>query len=205
MTSLDITQLDSNPLRQFASWHAQWAASAPPDANAMVLATVDANGQPWARTVLLKICDERGFVFFTNRESNKGEQLAASARAALHFLWLPATAAGVARQVQVQGVVERTATAEDDAYFASRPRESQLGAWASQQSRPLDSRDTLLDRFVAAEMKFAGGDVPRPPHWGGYRLLPERIEFWQGGAHRLHDRFVYQRLDEHWVVNRLNP
>jgi pyridoxamine 5'-phosphate oxidase len=205
MTSLAITQLDSDPSRQFADWHRQWAASAPPDANAMVLATVDANGQPWVRTVLLKACDERGFVFFTNRESNKGEQLAANTRAALHFLWLPASSGGIARQVQVQGVVERTGTYEDDAYFASRPRESQLGAWASQQSRPLDSRETLLDRFVAAEMKYAGGAVPRPSYWGGYRLVPERIEFWQGGAHRLHDRFVYQRLDEHWVVSRLNP
>lgn len=205
MTALDIPHLDSNPILQFASWHAQWAATGPADASAMVLATVDAQGQPWQRTVLLKICDERGFAFFTNRESNKGEQLSGNARAALHFLWLPTTADGVARQVQVQGTVARTHAAEDDTYFASRPRESQLGAWASQQSRPLDSRDTLLDRFVAAEHQYAGSDVPRPPHWGGYRLVPERMEFWQGGAHRLHDRFVYQRIDEHWILNRLNP
>lgn len=205
MTSLDIPQLDTDPLRQFSAWHAQWTATGPTDASAMVLATVDDEGQPWVRTVLLKICDARGFVFFTNRESNKGEHLDANARAALHFLWLPSTAGGVARQVQVQGVVERTTTAEDETYFASRPRESQLGAWASQQSRPLDSRDVLLERFVAAEHQYAGSNVPRPPHWGGYRVVPERMEFWQGGAHRLHDRFVYQRMDEHWIISRLNP
>jgi pyridoxamine 5'-phosphate oxidase len=205
MHSLDIPQLDPDPVTQFATWHTDWAATGPADASAMVLATVDAEGQPWQRTVLLKHVDAAGFVFFTNRESNKGVHLAENSRAALHFLWLPASASGVARQVQVQGRVEITAAAEDDRYFASRPRESQLGAWASRQSRPLESRDTLLDRFVAAEHQYAGADVPRPPHWGGYRVVPERIEFWQGGAHRLHDRFVYLRLDEHWHISRLNP
>lgn len=207
MSHLDLPELDADPVAQFRAWHADWAATSPPDANAMVLATVDDSGQPWARTVLLKQVDADGFVFFTNRESNKGMQLAANAQAALHFLWLPpAGTDGVARQVQVQGLVVRTAPAEDDAYFASRPRESQLGAWASEQSRPLASRDALLERFEAALRQYAGNEVPRPSRWGGYRLVPARMEFWQGGAHRLHDRFAYTRdADGRWHVGRLNP
>ncbi len=203
MTTLESSQLHPNPLAQFALWHDAWAATGPAggafEPNAMVLATADANGQPWARTVLLKHVDVQGFVFFTNRDSNKGIQLARNARAALHFLWLPT------RQIQVQGAVEPTSPAEDDAYFASRPRESQLGAWASQQSRPLGSRTALTDAFTRYDRQYAGIDVPRPPHWGGYRVVPERIEFWQAGEHRLHDRFVYISDGRNWNLERLNP
>lgn len=205
MTALDIPQLNPDPVAQFAQWQADWAATGPADASAMLLASVDAAGQPWMRTVLLKLFDGQGFVFFTNRHSNKGTQLAQNAQAALHFLWLSTSPDVPPRQVQVQGRVAFTTPAEDDAYFASRPRESQLGAWASQQSQALDSRETLIDRFDAATQQYAGGTVPRPPHWGGYRLLPQRIEFWQAGAHRLHDRFVYTRHENGWQIARLNP
>lgn len=199
MTLPASRQLHPDPITQFADWFNAWRASKPTEPDAMVLSTVDAEGQPWARTVLLKQFNQNGFVFFTNRDSNKGIQLARNARAALHFLWLPT------RQVQVQGAVERTSPAEDDAYFASRPRESQLGAWASQQSRPLVGRETLENRFAAYTKQYAGSDVPRPPHWGGYRVLPHRIEFWQAGEHRLHDRFVYISDGRNWNLERLNP
>lgn len=204
--SLDLPQLADDPCVQFGRWHDAWCEhqrAVPPELmtrEAMILATVDAAGMPWSRTVLLKQFDARGFVFFTNRESNKGIQLATNPQAALHFLWLP-----MGRQVLVQGRVEVTAANEDDDYFASRPRESQLGAWASQQGRPLDSRETLLDRLVSYEHRFAGDAVPRPPCWGGYRLLPQRVEFWQAGAHRLHDRFAYTRAGDGWRITRLNP
>lgn len=200
MSTIFISRLERDPVRQFASWREEWIACNPPEVNAMTVSTVDATGQPWVRTVLLKQFDERGFVFYTNRESNKGRQLLASGRAALHFLWLQTS-----RQVQVQGHVELTSAAEDDAYFASRPRESQLGAWASQQSRPLHGRDQLEDRFAAAGNQYAGGDVPRPLYWGGFRLVPERFEFWQAGPHRLHDRFEYTRDGDGWFIQRLNP
>lgn len=200
MSTILISRLERDPVRQFGLWHAEWAATTPPEPYAMVVATVDTDGQPWARTVLLKQFDANGFVFFTNRESNKGRQLLASQRAALHFMWL-----STSRQVQVQGRVELTSAEEDDAYFASRPRESQLGAWASQQSRPLNARDTLEDRFTAAGNQYAGRDIPRPPYWGGFRVIPERFEFWQAGPHRLHDRFEYTRDGDDWFIQRLNP
>lgn len=200
MTFLDIPQLDPDPIAQFAAWLDAWRATQPTEPDAMVLSTADTDGQPWTRTVLLKHVAAQGFVFFTNRDSNKGMQLARNARAALHFLWLPT------RQVQVQGRIEHTSPAEDDAYFASRPRESQLGAWASQQSRPLGSRTALTDAFTRYDRQYAGVAVPRPPHWGGYRVVPERIEFWQAGEHRLHDRFEYVRNDSGiWTITRLNP
>lgn len=204
--SLHADALHPDPLAQFTRWFDDWRENQraqPPEmmtVDAMILATTGADGLPWARTVLLKQVDARGFVFFTNRDSNKGLQLAANPQAALHFLWLP-----LGRQVLVQGTVEQTTAAEDDAYFASRPRESQLGAWASAQGRPLASRDHLMDRFMAFGNQYAGGDVPRPPYWGGYRLLPRRVEFWQAGAHRLHDRYAYELADGAWRIQRLNP
>lgn len=199
MSTLLISRLERNPVAQFRLWFDEWAASRPPEVNAMVVATVDALGQPWARTVLLKQFDDNGFVFFTNRESNKGQHLLAGQRTALYFQWL-----NNSRQVQIHGRVEATTVAEDDAYFASRPRESQLGAWASQQSRPLAARDALEDRFAAYDRQYPG-TVPRPPYWGGFRVLPERYEFWQAGAHRLHDRFEYTRDGDDWFIQRLNP
>ena len=200
MNSLLISRLEHDPFAQFSLWHADWVSTNPPEPNAMVVASVDADGQPWARTVLFRRVDADGFVFFTNRESNKGRQLDAHPSVALHFLWLT-----LSRQVQVHGRVERATDAESDTYFARRARESQIGAWASQQSRPLAGRDELENRFRALEKQYTGEPVPRPPHWGGYRIRPTRFEFWQAGAHRLHDRFEYTREDDDWMIRRLNP
>ncbi len=167
---------------------------------AMTLATADAEGRPSARTVLLRGVDERGFVFYTNLESRKGRQLAANAQAALCFHWDP-----LARQVHVEGAVERVSDAEADAYWATRPRDSQIGAWASQQSRPLDGRLTLMARVAQYAAKFAIGPVPRPPHWSGFRVKPRRIEFWTSRPFRLHDREVYEQTEQGWVLSRLYP
>ena len=169
---------------------------------AVTLATVDDEGYPDARIVLLKARDERGFVFYTNLRSAKGRALAALPRAALVFFW-----ESLGRQVRVQGDVERVSEAECDAYFASRPRGSQLGAWASEQSNAIPSREALLARVAELTAKYEDGPVPRPPHWGGLRIVPRRIEFWQGMPDRLHDRFVYRRAREGapWTVERLAP
>lgn len=176
-------------------------AAGEPEPTAMVLATADAQGRISARTVLLKAFDERGFVFYTNTQSRKGRELRAHPQAALLFLWKH-----LRHQVQVriEGITEPVSPEEADAYFASRPRESQLGAWASLQSEPLPDRDTLLARYRDFEARFAGGPVPRPPHWSGYRLIPDHIEFWFGQPHRLHDRFEY-RAEDGWQERRLYP
>ncbi|GIX33260.1 MAG: pyridoxine/pyridoxamine 5'-phosphate oxidase [Lysobacterales bacterium] len=176
-------------------------AAGEPEPTAMVLATADAQGRISARTVLLKAFDERGFVFYTNTQSRKGRELRVHPQAALLFLWKH-----LRHQVQVriEGITEPVSPEEADAYFASRPRESQLGAWASLQSEPLPDRDTLLARYRDFEARFAGGPVPRPPHWSGYRLIPDYIEFWFGQPHRLHDRFEYRAKDG-WQERRLYP
>ena len=166
----------------------------------MTVASVDAAGQPWQRILLLKAYDENGFVFFTNYDSNKGQHFAANAHASLHFFWI-----NLERQVQVQGMVEKISRAEAEAYFHSRPRESQLGAWASAQSRPLADRATLEAQFAEVSKQYEGQDVPLPDYWGGYRLKPARMEFWQGGEHRLHDRLEYSLADREWKKQRLNP
>jgi pyridoxamine 5'-phosphate oxidase len=172
----------------------------PHDATATTLATVDACGRPAARMVLLKTVDARGFVFYTNRESHKGHELQRSPFAALCIHW-PASQ----QQVRVEGKVELTTDAESDAYFQTRPRESQLGAWASRQSEPLASREELLARVAEVAERFPAS-VPRPPHWGGYRLVPDRIELWFAGQGRLHDRFEYRRAEDgSWTMTRLNP
>jgi len=173
-----------------------------PEPTAMSLATTDANGRVAVRIVLLKSVDERGFVFYSNYESAKAEQLAARARAALCFLW-KTLRDGV--QVRVEGEVERVSDAESDAYFGSRPRDSQIGAWASLQSQTLPSRAALDTRVAEFEKKFAGGPVPRPPHWGGYRVVPDMIELWYGHRHRLHDRMRYERHDGTWSKRLLYP
>ena len=173
-----------------------------PEPTAMSLATTDANGRVAVRIVLLKSVDERGFVFYSNYESAKAEQLAARARAALCFLW-KTLRDGV--QVRVEGEVERVSDAESDAYFGSRPRDSQIGAWASLQSQTLPSRAALDTRVAEFEKKFAGGPVPRPPHWGGYRVVPDMIELWYGHRHRLHDRMRYERRDGTWSKRLLYP
>ena len=167
---------------------------------AMTLATVDAEGRPNARVVLLKGVDERGFVFYTNFESLKGAELGANPDAALCFYW-----GALLSQVRVRGAVERVSEQEADAYFQSRPRESQLGAWASRQSEPLDEMATLEGRFERFAARFEGVEVPRPAHWGGARVVPDRIEFWAGRPHRLHERLVYTRAGGQWRLERLYP
>ena len=190
----------TDPFQLFDDWFAEAKASEPNDAEAMALATADAGGRPSVRMVLLKGHGPAGFVFYTNEESAKGAQLAANPRAALLFHWK-----SLRRQVRIEGPVERVAAADADAYFASRSRDSQLGAWASDQSRPLDSRATFERRFKEVQQRFEGADVPRPPHWGGYRVLPERIEFWSDRPHRLHERRLFERQDGGWCEGLLYP
>jgi pyridoxamine 5'-phosphate oxidase len=194
------SDLVADPLEQFARWFDE-ARNAPIlEPNAMTLATVDAAGQPSARTVLLKAVDRRGVTFYTNLESRKARELAANARAALLFWWPPQ-----GRQVRFEGEIERVDDAEADAYFATRPRGSQIGAWASAQSTVVADRAALdaAEREMAA--RFADGPVPRPPFWGGYRLVPTCVEFWQGRINRLHDRLRYTRRGDHWDLERLAP
>ncbi len=198
--SLDEGDVHADPLAQFARWLGEARTAKVPEPNAMTLATADASGRPAARIVLLKDVDDTGFVFYTNRDSRKGRDLAARASAALVFFWPE-----LERQVRVEGEVEIVDGATADAYFRSRPRLSRLGAWASPQSEPLPDRAALELRFADAERRFPGEDVPRPPRWGGYRVVPSTLEFWQGRASRLHDRIVYRRDGTHWRIGRLAP
>ncbi len=179
----DATQLATDPFARFQEWMTEAWAHEPEDANAMTLATAGPDGTPAARIVLLKGADQRGFVFYTNMESRKGEELAANARAALLFHWKP-----LGRQVRIEGRVERVTDAEADAYYATRPRISRLGAWASDQSRVLPDRAELERRLAENEARYPGEDIPRPPHWSGFRVIPARFEFWQNMPFRLHDR-----------------
>jgi pyridoxamine 5'-phosphate oxidase len=185
---------------QFGRWLREAVEAAVPEPNAMVLATADGAGRPSARTVLLKGYDGSGFVFFTNYGSRKGDQLAVNPYASLVFLWLP-----LHRQVLVTGSVERTSRDETEEYFAQRPRGAQLGAWASAQSQPIEGRAPLESAWRDAEYRFAGTDVPAPPHWGGFRVRPDSVEFWQGRISRLHDRLRFRLVDGDWIVERLNP
>lgn len=191
----------ADPFTQFHLWLAEAVKVIQPEPYAMTLATATADGAPSARMVLLRGCDERGFVFFTGYDSRKGRELRANARAALVFYWGP-----LHRQVRVEGKVQVVTAAESDDYFHSRPRESQLAAWASSQSEVVPDRGTLERRMAEFETKHAAGVVPRPPQWGGFRVVPEVIEFWQGRLHRLHDRLRYRRLpDGNWLRERLAP
>jgi pyridoxamine 5'-phosphate oxidase len=189
-----------DPIALLARWYADAQAAGVPQVDAMTLATASPDRRPSARVVLLKGLDERGLAFFTNASSRKGRELAANPRAALAILWAP-----VERQVRVEGDVVALDAEESDAYFATRPRGSQLGAWASDQSEPLADRAALDERWAALERRWAGQPVPRPPHWGGYRVVPDAIEFWQGRANRLHDRFAYARTATGWERTRLQP
>ena len=189
-----------DPIAIFDAWLTEAGASEPNDPNAMALATADADGCPSVRMVLLKGHDARGFVFYTNRESRKAGELAANAHAALLFHWK-----SLRRQVRVEGEVTRVTDAESDAYFASRSRASQLGAWASDQSRPLDDRATFEARYADVDARFAGGDVPRPPHWGGYRVAPSEIELWEDRPGRLHHRRRFVRTADGWDEGLLYP
>ncbi len=194
--------LYQDALNTFTDLLAQAKQSHDPEPTAMTVATVGRDGRPAARTVLLKAFDERGFVFFTNFGSRKGRQLAANPQAALLFHWKHLRE-GV--QVKVEGTVEPVSAAEADAYFASRPRGSQIGAWASLQSQPLESRELFEQRVAEVEKRYEGQDVPRPPHWSGFRVVPERIEFWYGAQFRLHERQCYQRVDGTWTQVMLYP
>jgi pyridoxamine 5'-phosphate oxidase len=190
----------TDPHALFEEWLAEARLSEPNDPDAMTLATADALGRPSARMVLLKGHDQRGFVFYTNSRSRKGAELAANPSAALLFHWK-----SLRRQVRIEGPVETVTVAEADAYFATRARESQLGAWASDQSQPMDSRATFEGRYQALVGQYEGRDVPRPPHWWGYRVLPERIEFWNDRAFRLHERRLFTRSEGGWTESLLYP
>jgi pyridoxamine 5'-phosphate oxidase len=197
---MDAADLDPDPIVQFRTW-LDAAIAALPEPTAMGLATAGADGHPRARHVLLKGVDERGFVWFTSYESTKGRQLAENPWASIVFPWFP-----MHRQVIVSGPVERTSDEESDEYFATRDRESQIGAWASEQSEEIPDKEWLRTRVADVEARFAGGAVTRPPFWGGYRLRPDAIEFWQQGANRLHDRIVYTpSADGGWTKARLSP
>lgn len=196
---LDVSNTPNNPLELFQRWHQQ-AQGAVLEANAMTVATVDAQGRPSARQVLLKQADEQGYVFYTNYQSAKAMALEVNPRVSLLFWWDK-----LERQVRIEGPVEKVSAEESDAYFASRPRNSQIGAWASSQSQAIASREELEARYAEYERQFKGQAVPRPPHWGGYRVQPERIEFWQGLPGRLHDRIVYLRTSDGWSKQRLAP
>jgi len=200
--ALNEAEIDPDPIRQFALWFDEAAKSgAVAEPNAMVLSTADAEGQPRGRFVLLKGFDARGFVFFTNQESAKGRALAGNPRAALTFGWIP-----LERQVCIEGAVTKMDRGAVEAYFATRPRGSRLGAWASPQSEVIPGRAVLEENLRAAEARFPGETpVPAPPPWGGYLLAPERIEFWQGRTNRLHDRLRYRREGGRWLVERLAP
>jgi pyridoxamine 5'-phosphate oxidase len=197
--ALSERQAAADPYDQFARWLDEAVAAAVPEPNAMTLATVDASGRPATRIVLLKAVDARGLVFHTNYDSRKGRELAANPRVALLFFW-----AELERQVRVEGAATKVSAMESDAYFALRPHGSQLAAWASPQSTPIADRGWLERQFAAADARFATA-VPRPPNWGGVRVVPNRFEFWQGRASRLHDRLVWSRADTGWTIARLAP
>jgi len=199
---LSRANLQSDPMQQFTEWFEQAQKTEITDPTAMTLATVGNNGQPSQRTVLLKYYDEKGFVFFTNYESRKAKEMQDNARVSLLFVWLD-----LERQVMVNGIASKISAAESAKYFMSRPKESQMAAWVSSQSHPLSSRQMLLQKFDEMKRKIGAGKVPFPSFWGGYRVEPVEIEFWQGGKNRLHDRFLYSRTGEakEWVIERLAP
>lgn len=201
LEGLSETEIDPNPFIQFKKWFEQSLAAQLPEPNAMTIATTTPDGKPSARMVLLKDFDERGFVFFTNYNSRKGQELAENPQAALVFWW-----AELERQVRVIGSVEKVSESESDYYFESRPAKSRLGAWASNQSEIIASREVLEQRMQELQSKYENQEIPRPPHWGGLRVIPTEIEFWQGRSSRLHDRLLYTHLDDgSWKIQRLSP
>ena len=198
---LSQSELMTDPLKQFEAWYEQVIKSGIYEPGAMTLATVDDDGQPWQRIVLLKLFDEKGFVFFTNYESRKAKHIANNPNVSLSFPWHP-----FARQVKITGKAEKVTTAESLSYFATRPRGSQIGAWASQQSQMINSRSILETMVDSMKHKFADKEVPLPPFWGGFRVIPSSYEFWQGRESRLHDRFIYRLNDDaEWYSERLAP
>lgn len=195
-----ITDLKQDPIERFRDAYCRAAKSEPFDHTAATLATANAGGRPSARVVLVKHFNEKGFVFFTNRESPKGRDLAENPRGALCFLW-----ESIGQQIRIEGSVELASDKESDDYYASRPRGSQLGAWTSRQSEPMANRVELIRRYLGNKLRFAGRTVPRPPFWGGYRLVPERIEFWHRGTFRLHVRVCYVLENGKWTAQLLQP
>ncbi|MBY0418476.1 MAG: pyridoxamine 5'-phosphate oxidase [Pararheinheimera sp.] len=201
MDKLDLDKLNADPFLQFEAWLKDAVAAELPDPTAMCVATVDASGQPSQRLVLLKDVSSQGFVFYTNLGSRKASELELNPKVCLHFPWHP-----LERQVIVYGTAERVPTSQVMSYFLSRPKESQLAAWASEQSRPVSTRQVLMQKFAEIKHKFEQGEVPVPSFWGGFLVKPHQIEFWQGGEHRLHDRFMYkQQADSSWAIERLCP
>lgn len=201
MDTLDIDKLKADPFEQFQLWLQDVIDAEIRDPTAMTVATVDESGQPSQRIVLLKDISESGFVFYTNLESRKANELATNPKISLHFPWH-----ALERQVKVCGVVSKVSTAEAAKYFLSRPKGSQLAAWASQQSKPISTRQMLMQKLDEVKQRFAEGEMTLPKFWGGYRVIPHEIEFWQGGPDRLHDRFVYQKTDAgEWHIQRLMP
>ena len=193
--------MDKNPFRQFGRWFEEAKQKQPQMPEAMTVSTSGADGTVSSRVCLLKSVDDRGFVFFTNYNSRKGSQISENPRVALNFFWVT-----LDRQVRIEGAAVKVAAEESDAYFATRPRGSQLGAWASNQSQVIPGRGDLEHRFRELEANYRDRAVPRPPHWGGYRVIPVEIEFWQGRSDRLHDRFVYRlREPKDWIIERLSP
>jgi pyridoxamine 5'-phosphate oxidase len=201
MDKLDLDKLNADPFLQFEAWLKDAVAAELPDPTAMCVATVDASGQPSQRLVLLKDVSSKGFVFYTNLGSRKASELEQNPKVCLHFPWHP-----LERQVIVYGTAERVPASQVMSYFLSRPKESQLAAWASEQSRPVSTRQVLMQKFAEIKHKFEQGEVPVPSFWGGFLVKPYQIEFWQGGEHRLHDRFMYkQQADCSWAIERLCP
>jgi pyridoxamine 5'-phosphate oxidase len=191
----------TDPFAHFQTWFAEAEASEPSDPNAMTVVTTTPDGKPSARTILLKGLDDRGFVWYTNKDSRKAAELAANSNIFLLFYWK-----SLGRQIRIEGTVEHVTDAEADAYYATRPRISRLGAWASQQSRPLEARSVLEKRLADFDAKYPGEDIPRPPYWSGYRVLPAFFEFWQNMPFRLHDRTTYSRAaDGSWTTGKLFP
>lgn len=200
LKSLSELEVNNNPFSQFSSWWDEAVQSEIDEVNAMTLSTITTEGRPSSRIVLLKGFDERGFVFFSNYNSNKGQQISSNSHVSLLFFWKE-----LERQIRIDGICSKVSAEESDAYFNSRPIGSRLGAWASPQSEKIQDREVLVERLAAVTQEFGLENVPRPPHWGGYHVMPIRIEFWQGRSNRLHDRILYEQHEHAWQISRLAP